>query len=152
MPCDISFEENVCLPDLPSRPILSLDANSQITLEIRESVAPSEINSRTGILTGCPSASPFSYALGPPNPGLIISAQETLGLRWTGFSPVFLLLIPAFSLLSTPPSLTTRLRRAKNAPLPICTMKYKVLIFGNRLSPDKFSARKNLTSELLRFL
>jgi hypothetical protein len=40
-----------------------------------------------GILTGCPSASPFGYALGPPNPWLIVIAKETLGFRCSGISP-----------------------------------------------------------------
>ena len=35
-------EKILCLPDLPSRPIFSLDANSQMALEIRGSVTPSE--------------------------------------------------------------------------------------------------------------
>ena len=42
---------------------------------------------RAGILTGWPSTSPFGYALGPPNPGTISVALETLGMRWAGFSP-----------------------------------------------------------------
>jgi len=42
---------------------------------------------RAGILTGCPSASPFGYALGPPNPWMIIIAKETLGFRCQGLSP-----------------------------------------------------------------
>ena len=40
--------------------------------------------------------------LGPTNPGTITVAQETLLFRWTGFSPVLKLLIPAFSLDSAP--------------------------------------------------
>ena len=61
---------------------------------------------RAGILTCCPSTTLFSLALGPPNPETIIVAQETLSFRWTGFSPVFLLLMPTFSLLCPPPHLT----------------------------------------------
>ena len=41
--------------------------------------------------------------LGPTNPGTIIVAQETLLLRWAGFSPALKLLIPAFSLSRAPP-------------------------------------------------
>ena len=41
--------------------------------------------------------------LGPTNPGTIIVAQETLLLRWAGFSPALKLLIPAFSLPRAPP-------------------------------------------------
>ena len=44
---------------------------------------------------------------------------ETLGFRRTGFSPVFSLLTPAFSLLSAPAYLTVYLHRTKYAPLPI---------------------------------
>ena len=40
--------------------------------------------------------------LGPTNPGVITIAQETLLFRWTGFSPVLWLLIPAFSLPNAP--------------------------------------------------
>ena len=57
--------------------------------------------------------------LGPTNPGTIIVAQETLLLRWTGFSPVLKLLIPAFSLPRAPPRLPARLHRPRNAPLPL---------------------------------
>ncbi len=46
------------------------------------------------------------FALGPPNPGTIIVAQETLDFRWSGFSPDFLLLMPTFALLTTPSQLT----------------------------------------------
>ena len=49
---------------------------------------------------------------------MIIMAQETLLFRWTGFSPVLWLLIPAFSLDNAPPNLTVRLRCDINAPLP----------------------------------
>ena len=45
--------------------------------------------------------------LGPTNPGTITVALETLLLRPTGFSPVLRLLIPAFSLDTAPPGLTT---------------------------------------------
>ena len=56
--------------------------------------------------------------LGPTNPGTIIVAQETLLLRWKGFSPFLKLLIPAFSLPRAPPNFPVRLHRTRNAPLP----------------------------------
>ena len=59
------------------------------------------------------------FALGPTNPEPIFVAQETLDLRWRGFSPLFLLLMPAFSLLYAPPDLTIQLQRIQNAPLPL---------------------------------
>jgi len=55
-----------------------------------------------GILTGCPSASPFGYALGPPNPWLIVIAKETLGFRCSGISPGLRLLVPTFLLPIAP--------------------------------------------------
>ena len=95
-----------------------LNAYSQNTLEACRNVIPSDANIRDGILTVCPLSLPFGKDLGPPNPGLTISAQETLGLRWFGFSPNFLLLMPTFSLLCAPPDLTVWLHCTKNAPLP----------------------------------
>ena len=41
----------------------------------------------TGILTCCPSATPFGLTLGSTNPTPITVAWETLGIRWAGFSP-----------------------------------------------------------------
>ncbi len=49
--------------------------------------------------------------LGPTNPGTITVAQETLLFRRAGFSPALWLLIPAFSLDTTPPNLAVRLQR-----------------------------------------
>ena len=49
----------------------------------------------TGILTCCPSTTPFGLALGPTNPGRIYLPQETLGLRRPDFSSEFTLLMPA---------------------------------------------------------
>ncbi len=59
-----------------------------------------------GILTMCPSTTPFDLALGPTNPEMIAIAQETLDFRCWGFSPQLRLLIPAFSLPYTPGRLT----------------------------------------------
>jgi len=71
-----------------------------------------------GILTGCPSASPFGYALGPPNPWLIVIAKETLGFRWPRILRGLWLLIPTFSLPIAPPCLTAELHSNRDAPLP----------------------------------
>ncbi len=40
----------------------------------------------TGILTRCPSATPFGLTLGPTNPTLIAIGSETLGVRRCRFS------------------------------------------------------------------
>ena len=62
-----------------------------------------------GILTGCPSPTPFGLSLGSPNPGRTNLPQETLDFRRADFSSAFSLLIPGFSLLLRPALLTVRL-------------------------------------------
>ena len=74
-----------------------------------------------GILTSCPSTTPFSLALGPTNPGMITIAQETLDFRRAGISPALRLLIPTFSLPCSPRSVTLPLQRAWDALLPPST-------------------------------
>jgi hypothetical protein len=74
--------------------------------KMQEYVTPLKPYGSAGIFTCCPSVTPFGLALGPANPGTIRVALETLGLRWTGFSPVFLLLMPTFSLRNAPRWLT----------------------------------------------
>ena len=71
------------------------------------------------ILTSCPSATPFGFALGPTNPWLNTIAKETLDFQWAGLSPALRLLRPTFSLLNAPPSVTLRLHCDKNASLPL---------------------------------
>ena len=78
-------------------------------------------------------------------------ALETLGLRREGLSPSYVLLVPTFSLLNAPHHLTV-----------YASQQFRMLLyhpdivgirsFGTILSPDTFSARKLLTSELLRYL
>ena len=68
------------------------------------------IHNRYGNINPLSIAYATRLGLGPTNPGMIIIAQETLLFRWTGFSPVFSLLIPAFSLLYTPQLLTVLLQ------------------------------------------
>ena len=73
----------------------------------------------TGISTCCPSATDLSLALGPD-----LSRADQLYSGNLGYSAVRILtllslLIPAFSLHSTPLRLPVQLRRAVNAPLPI---------------------------------
>ncbi len=73
----------------------------------------------TGILTRCPSATPFSLTLGPTNPGRTSLPQETLDLRRTRFSLVYALLKPTFSLRDTPALLAVCLLCITNALLPL---------------------------------
>ena len=75
----------------------------------------------TGISTCCPSVTSFDLALGPdlPRADQLYSGN----LRYSaGRILTFLsLLIPAFSLLSSPHPLPVMLRSPKNAPLPTLT-------------------------------
>ena len=102
----------------------------------------------TGISTCYPSTTSFDLALGPDLP----SADQLYAgnLRYSaGRILTFLsLLIPAFSLLSSPPLLPVWLRSANNAPLPT----FLFLSFGVVFQPRTFSAQDLSTSELLRTL
>src|SRR3989338_1561185 len=79
---------------------------------------------RVGILTDCPSAAPFGFTLGPPNPWLNTIAKETLDFRCAGLSPALRLLRPTFSLLIAPQSVPLLLHCNKNASLPTVSRCY----------------------------
>ena len=84
-------DRRICLP-------VSLNAWTwTITrLEVSSCVSPSvkRHTESAGILTSCPSATPFGLVLGPTNPGRMSLPQETLGLRRPDFSSEFTLLMP----------------------------------------------------------
>ena len=96
----------LCGTDLPVPRPFAPKGSFQDPRKMQEYVTPSKYHGSAGIFTCCPSVTPFGLALGPANPGTILVALETLGLRWTGFSPVFLLLMPTFSLRNAPRWLT----------------------------------------------
>ena len=102
----------------------------------------------TGISTSCPSATLSSLALGPDLPRADQLYPGNLGYSAERILTFLSLLIPAFSLLSSPRYLTIPLRPANNAPLPI----YRFLSFGVVFEPRSFSAQDLSTSELLRTL
>ena len=102
----------------------------------------------TGISTCYPSTTTFVLALGPDLP-----REDQLypgNLRYSALKILtsISLLIPAFSLLSSPPLLPVWLRSANNAPLPT----FLFLSFGVVFQPRIFSAQDLSTSELLRTL
>ena len=107
-------------------------------------------NGGAGILTGCPSTTPFGFALGPPNPWLIVIAKETLGFRCLGLSPRLRLLMPTFSLLFAPsqPYSGTSMPRGRSPINPV--QSTRLHIFGIKLEPPEFSAQRLLASKLLR--
>ena len=102
----------------------------------------------TGISTCCPSTTAFALALGPDLPREDQLYPGNLGYSAERILTFLSLLIPAFSLLSSPRYLTIPLRPANNAPLPI----YRFLSFGVVFEPRSFSAQDLSTSELLRTL
>ena len=123
--------------DLPASLLLCLHRSFLSRLTLSFCVPTFLIYRSTGISTCCPSATSFDLALGPDLPradqlypgNLRYSAMKIL----TSFS----LLIPAFSLLSSPPLLPVWLRSANNAPLPI----YYIPKLRCRVSaPDIFGA------------
>ena len=108
----------------------------------------------TGILTGCPSPTPFGLGLGPTNPTRMYLPSETLGFRRTRFSRVLSLLIPPYSLPYSPPVLTVELQpgmeRSSTRGYDRGHNQSTASVIN--LSPVKFSAQGHLISELLRFL
>ena len=73
----------------------------------------------TGISTCCPSDTDLSLSLGPDLPRADQLYSGNLRYSAVRILTLLSLLIPAFSLHSTPLRLTVQLRRAVNAPLPI---------------------------------
>ena len=99
---------------------------------------------------------PIDYAFRPRLRGRLTLGQitltlESLGFRRTGISPVFSLLMPAFSLPSHPACLPTHLHlymECSSTP----DSKLSSRSFGTMLSPVTLSAHNDSTSELLRTL
>ena len=114
-------------------------------------VPSSLLCSGAGILTCCPSPTPFGLGLGPPNPTRIDLPSETLDLRRTWFSHVLRYSF-RHSLFCRPQcSLRYTLYLLQKAPLPTCLAASPAAsVLG--FSPVKFSAQDHLTSELLRTL
>ena len=72
-----------------------------------------------GIYTCCPSPTTAVLGLGPDLPWVDEPSPGNLGLSTGMFLACLSLLIPAFSLLCSPPVLPIWLRPAHNAPLPM---------------------------------
>ena len=75
----------------------------------------------TGISACCPSDTSFDLSLGPDLPRADQLYSGNLGYSAERIPTSLSLLIPAFSLLSSPHPLTVMLRSPKNAPLPTLT-------------------------------
>ena len=73
----------------------------------------------TGISTRCPSSTPFGLDLGPDLPWADEPSPGNLRLSTAEFLAPLSLLMPAFSLLYSPPLLPVRLLPVYIAPLPM---------------------------------
>ena len=148
--CSLPVTSSDCDTDLPASLLPRLVRASHSRIPLSVCVPTVLLYCSTGISTCCPSATCFHLALGPDLPredqlypgNLRYSAKRIL----TSFS----LLIPAFSLLTSPLLLSVQLLRCKNAPLPIVLLQF--LSFGVVFQPRTFSAQDLSTSELLRTL
>ena len=113
--CGISlFASSVLLAPHPPSPLRATGLARDIQYPGRPSPLRHRCHSSAspegaGILTGCPSPTPFGLSLGSPNPGRTNLPQEPLDFRRTDFSSVFSLLIPGSSLLPRPAVLAVRL-------------------------------------------
>jgi hypothetical protein len=90
------------------------------TLGLPRCVPPSLVTivCGTGMLTRCPSPTPFGLGLGPTHPQLISMAAEPLGLRWGGFSPPSRYLYRHSHLSPLQPCFRSTFSADDNAPLP----------------------------------
>ena len=83
----------------------------------------------TGISTSYPSPTTVVLGLGPDLPWADEPSPGNLGLSTCMFLACISLLIPAFSLLCSPPLLTVRLLPAHYAPLPLEFMNTILMCF-----------------------
>ncbi len=100
----------------------------------------------TGILTCCPSTTPFGLALGPTYPGMINMARETLGFRCGRLSLPLRLLIPAFSLPYAPrrvtPPASAPTERSPTMPLRSSGISKNQITISKQITNHKLSNHK----------
>ncbi len=143
----LGFRRRVCLPP----PLRACAGHSVPGLRFGLRVPAVLVIRGTGISTCCPSGTPSGLPLGPDSPRADQLYPGILGYSAWGIPTPISLLIPAFSLPSSPRLLTVTLRRAGNAPLPTGGLPL-FHGFGGAFQPRTFSARDLSTSELLRTL
>ena len=114
----VRFTASRCLADLPTRPVPCLRAAFRSAPMLSTRVPTVLTCCSTGISACCPSATAFALALGPDLPRADQLYPGNLGYSAERIPTSLSLLIPAFSLQSTPQLLTVLLRCAFNAPLP----------------------------------
>ena len=126
------------MADLPTIQLPRLYQYLHSWLELSTCVPTVLLCKGTGISTCYPSTTSFDLALGPDLPRADQLYPGNLGYSAGRILTFLSLLIPAFSLLSTPRILTVALLRANNAPLPLAKASPKLRC--RVLAPDIFGA------------
>ena len=117
--CSVHITLLDCAADLPTALLLRLYRFSHSRLMLSTCVPTVLVTHSTGISTCYPSTTSFDLALGPDLPRADQLYSGNLGYSAGRILTFLSLLIPAFSLLSTPQLLPVLLLRANNAPLPL---------------------------------
>ena len=108
-----------CLADLPARLLPRLHRSFHSRLTLSACVPTVLLQDSTGISTCYPSTTPLGLALGPDLPWEDEPSPVTLRQTVDGILTRLALLIPAFSLPTSPAVLTIDLHPCWNAPLPL---------------------------------
>ena len=124
--------------DLPTQHLLCLHRSSHSRLRLSFCVPTVLSYDSTGISTCYPSATSFDLALGPDFPRADQLYPGNLGYSAWRILTSISLLIPAFSLLTSPQYLSILLPPGKNAPLPITCVIPKLRCCVS--APDIFGA------------
>ncbi len=124
----------------PSCLLLPLCRSSLSRLPLPSCVPAVLLYRSTGISTCCPSAAPSGLALGPDLPGADQLYPGILGFSAWRIPTSISLLIPAFSLLNSPPLLPKRLPPVNNAPLPALPFGHAPGLRRRVSAPDIFGA------------
>ena len=118
----LRFTSSDCRTDLPALLLPRLHRVSLSRPVLSTCVPAVLLPCSTGISTCCPSATHFCLALGPDLPRADQLYPGILGYSAKRILTSFSLLIPAFSLLTSPRLFSVPLLPGNNAPLPI--MRY----------------------------
>ena len=136
--CSVHITSSHCTADLPTVLLPRLYRSSHSRLTLSTCVPTVLMTHSTGISTCCPSTTYFYLALGPDLPRADQLYSGNLGYSAGRILTFLSLLIPAFSLLNSPPLLSVWLLRVNNAPLPMYLNIPKLRC--RVLAPDIFGA------------
>ena len=136
-------------------PIISLHAwppSSIRGVDLPCCVSPSLCSGGSGILTGCPSPTPFGLGLGPTNPTRTDLPSEPLGFRRIRFSRILRDSCQHSHSCDLHCSLQYSFDGHTTLPYQADSLESVSVASVASFSPVTFSAQDRLTSELLRTL